>query len=282
MRTLSEEEFHTALREKSDYTGGYWRRLDETMSYSGIGWGGPFFLFNHQELNEGVSGISKRILKSPRSYLDEHKHAYQISGVLGENLRIVDDILDGDGCEPVEDREKFLDNYIDAVGTGEKQTVIETEEEEIAYSAGSILHEILSQDENVLENAINNFQNMADLVETEDKSQRETYIQYVDAAGREYGRLLINSLELIDYVNVSEEDLKFAGDYGFATQVADDKFDDDIGLEREILDEIYQESLENLSSHNGIVPTVIPFAGEKAPSIYNVLIEVNDRFVEEN
>lgn len=280
MEVLSEDEFYESLREESSYEGSYWERLEETMSYSSIGWGGPFFLFNYAQRNEGLSGIGRQALIDSKDYISKNQDAFRISGVLGENMRIVDDLLDGDGCESVEDRKKFLENYIHVVETGEKTEVEEVKEEKMAYGAGLLLHKTLREDEEVLESALGNLRNMAEAVETEDKSQEDGYVLYVDAAGREYGKLLMNSLGLLKDVEPEKEDLEFAGDYGFATQVADDKFDDDIDIETEKLNRIYFDSLDKLAEHSGIIPTVIPFAGQKAPSIYDVLLKINDQFID--
>lgn len=279
---LSQEEFYENLRNLSDYEGDYWERLEGTMSYSAIGWAGPIFLFDYRQRREGLSGIGKRAIFDRERFLETKRSAFEISGIIGDNLRIVDDLLDGDGCEPVENRSDFLDNYISVVETGEVADINQVPEEDVAYSAALMFNEILSQDQEVKKTVLDHLNEMASLVEEEDKSNREDYLQYANAAGREYGKMLMSAFGVMDGVSADEKDLRFAGDYGFATQVADDKYDDDLEIDDDVLEEIYYSSLEKLAEHKGIVPTIIPYAGSKFPQIYNLLIETNKRLFDES
>jgi hypothetical protein len=121
---------------------------------------------------------------------------------------------------------------------------------------------------------------MSAKVGTEDKSSREPYLEYAKAAGRDYGRLLMASLDYLPGVSPKEPDLSFAGDYGFATQVADDRFDGDTGLDEDILGNLYFESLEDFSEHSGAIPQIVSHVGRRAPSVYNLLMEANARLID--
>ena len=219
-------------------------------------------------------------MRNSDQWVSRNKTAFNLCGTIGESLRIVDDILDGDGCQKIEDRSRFLNNYIDSVENGSVDAPIEVEEERIAYSSGAVLHQVFEEHRETHEKVVETINNMSAKVRTEDKSSREPYLEYAEAAGRDYGRLLMASLDYLPDVSPKEPDLSFAGDYGFATQVADDRFDGDTGLDEDILKQIYFESLEDLSEHSGAIPQIVSNVGKRAPSVYNLLMEANARLID--
>jgi hypothetical protein len=276
----SEQQLHEEVVRTAEYEGDYNDRLEDTMSYTGIGWAGPIFLFQYFDARESKTQLMSRGLRDPSRWVSMNRTAFNLCGTIGESLRIVDDILDGDGCQKIEDRARFLDNYIDSVENGSLNAPIEVEEERIAYSSGAVLHQVFEEHRETREKVVETMSSMSAKVRTEDKSSREPYLEYAEAAGRDYGRLLMASLGYLPDVSPEKPDLSFASDYGFATQVADDRFDGDTGLDEDILKQIYFESLEDLSEHSGAIPQIVSNVGKRAPSVYNLLMEANARLVD--
>ncbi len=202
--------------------------------------------------------------------------AYRKGLVVGANLRVVDDLLDGDGCEQVQDRERFLDNYIETVETGVIPEYVEVAEERAAYRAGKLLREaVLDREERLLEpdweivkdesgamiatehikqdglsNVLATLKDMRDMVITEDKSSEEGYLDYVAAAGGNSGSLISIVLDTLPDYTADTRNTELCYDIGVAGQIADDKFDADTGVDPETLDDIHMEALERLESHD--------------------------------
>lgn len=130
--------------------------------------------------------------------------SYRLGALIGVNTRIVDDLLDGDGCEPVTEREEFLEKYIRSFSSGEAEVPVETAMEDAAYTAAEILHtEIERYDADVVPPMVEKLENMKELV-------------------------------------------------------VDDLYDDDIELDTEELEQIYQEAVDSFRRHGGIIPALLP------------------------
>lgn len=187
------------------------------------------------------------------------RQSYLLGALIGVNTRIVDDLLDGDGCAPVTKREEFMERYISSFSSGEKETPVETEVEAAAYTAAEILHSQLAHyDADVVPPMVERLENMKDLVVDEDKSTVEGYRKYTRGAGGEHGALIAVALDIFPDCGVDQELIDFAYDMGYGIQVADDRYDDDIELDREELEELYQEAVDSFSEHDGIVPRLLP------------------------
>jgi hypothetical protein len=123
----SEQQLHEEVVRTAEYEGNYNDRLEDTMSYTGIGWAGPIFLFQYFDSRESKTRLASRVLRNSGQWVSMNRTAFNLCGTIGESLRIVDDILDGDGCQKIEDRPRFLNNYIDSVETGSVRAPIEVE-----------------------------------------------------------------------------------------------------------------------------------------------------------
>ncbi len=187
------------------------------------------------------------------------RDAYYLGALIGVNTRIVDDLLDGDGCEPVDDRDSFLDAYVTAFETGEEQPVQEQQLEAGAYHAATILHESLDTYSNgIVVDVTDQFRVMKQLVVEEDKSTRQGYKRYVSGAGGVHGSLLATALNVFPDYEATEEQILFAYDMGFGIQVADDIFDNDIELASDDLHDIYDHATERAASYDGVLPWILP------------------------
>lgn len=245
-----------------DEYGSYSERVEDGFTYLGMGAAGPIFLTQTYGFNLRPGSWKKN--------LKIMKQGYRICGTLGVNMRIVDDLMDGDSMTQVSDRETLWDNYIQSLKTGEMPEPNETEDEKIAYRAGQIMHEYF--DQAVVEELVDHLDELRKLLKEEDKSTEEGYRRYAKGFGGEYGMMLVTAMKNIDSYEPSEEDYAFARDYGLSTQIADDRFDDDIGLDSETRDKLYEEFLNDLLSHKGVVPYAIGNAGLKIPKVYNFLM----------
>lgn len=184
------------------------------------------------------------------------KSAYDIGGLYGVNTRIVDDVLDGDWShESIQDREQFLENYLDSVETGTIPEYIEYEEEKSAYCAGSLLHDMLSAD--AVSELADHFKSMKQPLLEEDKSTPEGYETYIHTAGGNSAEGMVKALGTLDGFNPSETIVDGAHDMGVLLQVADDKLDDDDGLSAEWREHYYQEALEQVEQHHGTIPFIV-------------------------
>lgn len=257
----SEHELYSMLDDCKSYDF-YKYRIEDGFTFMGMGIAGPIFLFQTYDFSWNPVNWRKNI----RIMSD----GYRICGSLGVNMRVVDDLMDGDAMTQVQDRESLWDNYIESLKKGEMPEPIETEDEMIAYRAGQILHN--HYNEEVIEELINHIHNLKDLLKEEDKSTEEGYRRYAEGFGGEYGKTLLTALKNIESFNPTKQNYEFVNDYGLATQIADDRFDDDIGLDKSTEKEIYEEYLKRLISHNGLVPQLIGRTGLHVPQIYNFLM----------
>lgn len=257
----SEKKLYARLDSCKEY-GNYSERVENGFTYMGMGVAGPIFLMQTYDFNLRP-GNWKKNLKILRQ-------GYRICGTLGVNMRIVDDLMDGDNMTQVNDREKLWDNYLQSLKTGNMPEPDETQDEKIAYRAGQIMHEYFNQA--VIEELEEHLDKLRKLLKEEDKSTEEGYRRYAKGFGGEYGMMLVTAMKNIDSYEPSEKDYSFARDYGLSTQIADDRFDDDIGLDYETRDKLYNEFLNDLLNHSGFIPQLIGKSGLRMPKIYNFLM----------
>lgn len=178
------------------------------------------------------------------------RQARRIGGAVGRNTRIVDDLLDGDGCDPVQDREAFFDNYLSAFRYGEAPEPIDTPMEEAAYAAARHLHTVFQEhDPNVLEDMADTLQGMGTMVTDEDKTHVDSYRTYVQAAGGLHGELCAESLQILPDYELTPERRTFANTFGQATQITDDIVDDDVELVDGSLDDELDRVLTDLREY---------------------------------
>lgn len=257
----SEKKLYDSLDTCKQYEN-YSERIEDGFTYMGMGLAGPIFLTQTYDFSLNPVNWRKN--------LQIMRQGYRICGTLGVNMRIVDDLMDGDKMTQVEDRETLWDNYIHSLNTGEIPEPNETKDEKIAYRAGQIMHEYF--DQSVIEELEEHLNKLRKLLKEEDKSTEEGYRKYAKGFGGEYGMTLITAMKNIDSYNPSEKNYEFARDYGLSTQIADDRFDDDIGLDYETQERLYEEFLNDLLEHNGFVPQFIGNLGLKMPKIYSFLM----------
>lgn len=202
------------------------------------------------------AGLAATLLYVHGGGRSELKAAYHLGGLYGVNTRIVDDVLDGDWShEPIQDREQFLENYLDSVETGTSPEYIGHAEEEGAYRAGALLHESLSAD--TVSEIIDHFKSMKQPLLAEDKSTPKGYETYIHTAGGKSAEGMAIALGTLDDFTLDEAIADGAHDIGVLLQVADDKVDDDDGLSREWREHYYQEALEQVEHHQGVIPFIV-------------------------
>lgn len=202
--------------------------------------------------------------------------AYRLGGLIGVNTRIVDDLLDGDGCGPVEDRYGLGERYLAAFRTGEMQAAVEDDVERAAYRAATMLYDVLEpHGADVIDRVHARFTEMRDLVVEEDKSTLDGYREYATAAGGVHGAVLASALDVLPDFEATPETEGFGHDFGFAVQVVDDMFDDDIGLSAGDLKPVYDEALEKVRRHDGVLPRILPRLGRTYPPLYRAFRKIN-------
>jgi len=207
--------------------------------------------------------------------------ARRLGGVIGANTRIVDDLLDGDGCPAVEDREGFLERYIDSVEDGAVQEPEEFEDERAVYRAGTILHAAVGEGP-VLDDVVTTLEAMADGVCEEDKTTIAGYREYVHAAGGLHGELCVDALQVLADYEPDEERREHAYDTAYTIQVADDIIDGDVELEDGDLDAEPDRAIGRLRRHDSAVTTALTYVPVSVLggliAVEKVYISVRDRF----
>lgn len=174
-------------------------------------------------------------------------YARRLGGAIGINTRIVDDLLDGDGCEAVEDREDFMERYIESFRNGTVFEPVEVPEETLAYESASILNSYLQETKpEAAKEMVDTMENMKDLLHEEDKTQVRPYREYVKAAGGLHGELIVESLDVFPDYELNDKKRDLARTFGEALQVGDDIVDQDVRLEDGSLEEEFEKSLAEL------------------------------------
>lgn len=175
--------------------------------------------------------------------------ASRLGRALGANTRIVDDLLDGDGCSPVDNRERFLQNYIKSVKQGKISEPVDEEDEKVAYYAGKVLFNFYKEYPEAHESIIQTLNSMKNKVIDEDKKQKKTYLNYVDAAGGDHGVLILEVIQILPDFEINQSKKEFVRAFSKAGQIADDIFDGDTELEDADIEKVYEEKLEELQEH---------------------------------
>lgn len=175
------------------------------------------------------------------------RDARKLGGAIGINTRIVDDLLDGDGCKAVEDREDFMARYIESFQNGTVLEPVEVPEERLAYESASILNSYLQETKpEVKEEMADTMESMKDLLHEEDKTRVGSYREYVKAAGGLHGELIVESLDVFPDYELNNKKRNFARTFGEALQVGDDIVDQDVRLENGSLEEEFEKSVAEL------------------------------------
>lgn len=245
MKTPSETEILEELEE--DMTEEYSMRIESSAN----------------SLASGIAAATTYLAGGGRGYVTE---AFRIGKLIGVNTRIVDDILDGEKIEQIEDREKFLNNYIKSL-KGRKVDPVENESEKVAYRAGRILGEHLDQ-----EVMTSYMKDVRDILKDEEKSSREGYKSYSRGVSATIGETVGMGLDELEDFSATTENLGFAYDFAYLGQVADDKMDADTGIEEDI-DEFYNEAIERINKH-GLKGNIIGTFAGAYPQVYNTMRKV--------
>lgn len=195
------------------------------------------------------------------------KQAYETGKLIGLNVRVVDDLLDGDGCQKVENREEFLEDYIRALETGK----VEKTDKNISVPLRSAetMHNYFS--EQVKEPLGMQLRDMKDLTLEEDKKSYEGYLNYVNVAGGHTGELTAIGLSELPNFEITTENVDYLYDLGFSGQVIDDIYDGDVELEDGSLENILEDSLIRLEKHDRFTGNL----AVKATPGYNLVMDLH-------
>ncbi len=177
----------------------------------------------------------------------EVREAYHIAGITGLNSRIVDDILDGDGCPGVEDREEFLDRYISSL-EGRHPEVLSTGAEKAAFTAGRMLNQLL--DSSTIDKLVDYLEELKKGVLEEDKSTKEGYSEFVELGGLVAVSTAV-SLDVLDRFDLDRETKNLCFEIGTITQIADDRYDGDLPLGENEIEEVWQEKKRQVNTRLG-------------------------------
>ncbi|MDY6766541.1 MAG: hypothetical protein SVW77_04180 [Candidatus Nanohaloarchaea archaeon] len=276
---LGEQEFWEAVLEGCE-AAGYEDRVEKSAAYFGIGAFGPIVLLTSKERHLR-SDVREGHVPSPEHPVDatlrDIRRSFTISGMMGGNTRVVDDVLDGDGCEPLdhEYRDEFLSHYIQAVATG--RTDMPDFGHDVvpaAYHAGATLNTLLSGDGDAKWDVVDYLMDMRDRVATEDKSTEDGYLDYISVAGGDHGALNVAAMSVLPTFDPDHRDYEFARDFAYGVQFADDWFDDDLGLERDEMVGVYEDIIRERTHHEGVIPTVIGALARLSPETYRPFIQV--------
>lgn len=178
--------------------------------------------------------------------IGEVKEAGLMGGIWGINTRIFDDLMDGDGCEPPEDRKLFWQKYISCFQGEEPEPGSEIEE--LAFWSAHLLSD--NFDEENQENFVNGLQSIMQVGSSEDKSTEDGYQEYIRAAGT-LGELTIECIKPVEGKKVTEGVSRIGYEVGLGTQVADDIEDGDVELSDEKMLEIMNDERQNFETFTG-------------------------------
>ena len=217
------------------------------------------------DIGSGVAAVAVYLSDGGRSNI---RDAYRIGSLIGVNTRIVDDIMDGDHIEQVEDRERFLNNFIECIEDGEPLE-IENSSENAAYTAASLMGEHL--DSEIIADYV---RDIRDIAIEEDKSTREGYKSYSRGISGTIGEMVAIGLGELDDFEPSTENISFAYDFAYMGQILDDKMDADTGLEEEI-NEFHAESVERMNRH-GKKGKAISRLSEFYPWVYSRMKDLSE------
>lgn len=253
MDVLSSDEVFSRILEACP--SGYEERLKVNLTFRGVGRMSLFFYL--------VTGGRRYPLK-----------ARELGRVMGLNIRVVDDLLDGDLVQPVESRAEFLDNYIECFHKGVEPDVVDLGEEEVAYESGRMLHEFMEEFPDVRDQMKATMIEAAGKLEEEDKTTREGYRSYVEAAGGDLGELCVEILQVLPGYELDERHRSFARDLSMAATVADDIADKDLDIEQEFLKDELERHYSNLRSYNSIT---VNLATRIRPELISKAVAVHEK-----
>ncbi len=219
---------------------------------------------------KGFGSIAVSLYLGGGGRLKNLKESYRLGGLIGLNLRVVDDILDGDGCEAVDKRRDFMDNYIQSIKTGEAAPPVQREVESVAYRAGSALNQSIT-DPVTLDDITLQFQDMRDMVEEEDKSEPDEYLEYVNVGGGMAGSSIALILDDLPGYRADTRNVELAFDVGFAGQICDDMMEEDITLEERKLEKFRRKSMERLREHDRTLASVLPAVADLYSNSYRFI-----------
>lgn len=87
------------------------------------------------------------------------------------------------------------------------------------------------------------------------------------------GAMMATAADTQPDVTILEADKQFGFDIVLAAQVADDIYDDDIGLSREGLRKRKKQAIQDLQSHDGVMPKALSVGAR----LYEPFLGVVDR-----
>jgi hypothetical protein len=234
---------------------GYEERLRVNLTFRGVGRMSLFFYL--------VTGGRRYPLK-----------ARELGRVMGLNIRVVDDLLDGDLVEPVESRAEFLYNYIECFHRGIEPDTVDLSEEEVAYQSGRILHDFMDDFPGVRDEMKATMVEAAGKLEDEDKTTKEGYRRYVDAAGGDLGELCVEILRVLPRYELEDRHRSFARDLSMAATVADDIADNDLNIGEEFLRTELEGHYSELRSYDSIM---VKLATRVKPEFIKKAVEFHER-----
>lgn len=181
--------------------------------------------------------------------------AYRSGSLIGLNTRIVDDLMDGDGIGPVDDRERFLENYLRSLNGGNPSPV-ETQAENAAYTAARWMGELCTEPY-----LVHYWEDIVELAVDEDKETAEGFTTHTRNAGGMIGELTAASLQHIDDFSPGTDDYAFAYDLGCLGMISDDIMDGDADIPETEVERLLSETRGRMTRHGatGIAATAGSF-----------------------
>lgn len=176
--------------------------------------------------------------------------AHRLGAAVGMNIRLVDDLLDGDLAGPVEDRARFLGNYR-AAFDGADPVPVDVAEERLAYAAGRTTGRYFSQFPAVHADMRATMERMRERLVDEDLSTREGYLRYLDAAGGDVGELVVEALQALPDLELTPERRRYGRAVGRAGTLADHLIDMDVPRPRAELERLLSAEADRLRRLGG-------------------------------
>lgn len=275
-RFPSERDFWTSVLDNSGEYEEYKRSRDGTTAYQGVAIFGASLYLNNIEKNNSY-------LTPPNKLLNETKEAWRAGGLWGAIMRAGDDAIDGHGCKSIDqsDREKFLNDFGYVLEEGKMPNdYINHPVVTSTLESGLLAYDIHSENKEVLNSIKERWDDCTELLREEDKSEKTSYLEYVHGASGVPGEIIVDSLSLIDGFEPEQGDYDFAHSWGSLMQIADDWRDDDIELEKDIHQNIYNEKwMEAFNETETIIGKSWGriFAN---PNSYKGIMEIGKRFVD--
>lgn len=183
------------------------------------------------------------------NYLD----ARRIGRAMGLFGRIYDDVMDGDACEPVEDRETYLERLLETFREGGIPETDDAGDDIMAFAAADRLHEFFSDFPEVHEEMSDTMEEMFSYVRNEDKSHEEGYERYLKANGELLGKLYVEALQVLPGYELEEEEREMGGELSRIFLMLDHILDDDVNMRDADLREKYLNTLENFRQHGPLI-----------------------------